>query len=599
MQMNSPKKYYQSQIEKLDFAKKRLLKQKSLYSILRLLIAVLAIIALWELWGFSVVMALLAFWILVAVFVFVVTKDLKNKETLENNRSLKNICKEEIRIHDFDFQHLPGGAEFCPAHHAYAQDLDLFGKASLYQYLNRTRSEQGHKNFANRILNPSSKETIAQMHEACNVLTQNPGWSLQFQAHGISHPITLASESKINEWRIEDDPLKKNPWLRLIRIAFPAMTTVSLFLFLFEIIPGSLFTFFLITYFAVSSYISKIFQPQYAKLNRIVPELETMEQCIRMIESNTFDSSLFRQLKEKISIHNETASRSIGQLKKILARLDYRYNPVVYIPLNSFFLWDLQQFFALGKWKTKYSDQIPLWFEAIAETESLISVGSAAFNHPGWCYPEFSSEKYVFIAGDMGHPLIPLSKRVNNSFSTRGIKQVNLITGSNMAGKSTFLRSVGVNAILAMMGAPVCCNKLTISEMKIMSSMRISDNLEENTSTFYAELKKLKEIIEAIRNQETVFILLDEILRGTNSADRHTGSIALLKQLIRENVSCIVATHDLELAALAGAYPGDFHNYHFDVQVQNEELFFDYKIKEGICQSMNASLLMKKIGIEL
>jgi DNA mismatch repair ATPase MutS len=188
---------------------------------------------------------------------------------------------------------------------------------------------------------------------------------------------------------------------------------------------------------------------------------------------------------------------------------------------------------------------------------------------------------------------------VNNSFSTEGAKQINLVTGSNMAGKSTFLRSVGVNIVLAMMGAPVCCNKLTLSATKVMSSMRVNDNLEENTSTFYAELKKLKEIIEAVKRQETVFVLLDEILRGTNSADRHTGSMALLKQLIKENASCIVATHDLQLATLADAYPGNVHNFHFDVQVQNEELYFDYKIKEGICQSMNASLLMKKIGIEL
>jgi DNA mismatch repair ATPase MutS len=176
---------------------------------------------------------------------------------------------------------------------------------------------------------------------------------------------------------------------------------------------------------------------------------------------------------------------------------------------------------------------------------------------------------------------------------------MNLITGSNMAGKSTFLRSIGVNIVLAMMGSPVCAKRLTVSPMKIMSSMRVSDNLEESTSTFYAELKKLKEIIDAVYENKKAFLLLDEILRGTNSADRHTGSKALIKQLIQHKAAGLIATHDLELAKLADEFPGSIHNYHFDVQVANDELYFDYKLKRGVCQSMNASILMKKIGIEL
>ncbi len=599
MQTISPKKFYQSQTDRLNIEEKKLQKRKTLFSLLRLVIAVIAIIVVWKLWAASLPVALLSFWVFVAAFALAISKDLKNKEILENNNLLKNICKDEIRILDLDFQNLKGGDELCPAHHAYAQDLDLFGKASLYQYLNRTNSEQGHLRMADWLLYPSSGEIILQRQEASAELSKSPEWCLQFRAYGIKNPFTLDDEHKINEWRKEEDPLATRSWLSLFRYAYPVITLTVLFLFLFEIIPGSLFTFLLILFFSVSSYVSKIFNKQYSKLNKTVPKLETLEQSMRMIEKNKFESALLKKLRVTIETEQENASHSIERLKKILARLDYRYNPIIYIPLNSFFLWDLQQFISLEKWKTEFSGRMPLWIDTLAETETLISLGTAAFNHPSWTYPEFVREKYAFIAEDMGHPLIPVSKRVNNSFSTQGSKQINLVTGSNMAGKSTFLRSVGVNIVLAMMGAPVCCKKLTLSEMKVMSSMRISDNLEENTSTFYAELKKLKEIIEAVSRKETVFILLDEILRGTNSADRHTGSIALLKQLIRENASCIVATHDLELADLVKDYPGNFHNYHFDVQVKNEELFFDYKIKDGVCQSMNASLLMKKIGIDL
>jgi len=168
-----------------------------------------------------------------------------------------------------------------------------------------------------------------------------------------------------------------------------------------------------------------------------------------------------------------------------------------------------------------------------------------------------------------------------------------------MAGKSTFLRSVGINVILAMMGAPVCAQSFSVYRMKIMSSMRIADNLEENTSTFYAELKKLKDIIEAVNRNERIYILLDEILRGTNSLDRHAGSIALVKQLIHHKAVGMIATHDIELAKLAEEFPANIHNYYFDVQVANDELYFDYSLKKGVCKSMNASILMKKIGIEL
>ena len=174
-----------------------------------------------------------------------------------------------------------------------------------------------------------------------------------------------------------------------------------------------------------------------------------------------------------------------------------------------------------------------------------------------------------------------------------------VITGSNMAGKSTYLRSIGINVVLAMAGSPVCATGFVLSPVQIISSMRIADNLEESTSTFYAELKKLKTVIDKVNEGAHVFILLDEILRGTNSLDRHTGSVALLKQLIKKQAAAIIATHDVELAQLKEAYPTNILNYHFDAQVSNDELYFDYKLKTGVCESLNASILMKKIGIEL
>ena len=202
-------------------------------------------------------------------------------------------------------------------------------------------------------------------------------------------------------------------------------------------------------------------------------------------------------------------------------------------------------------------------------------------------------------ATSLGHPLIPEAGRVSSDFNFAGKPKIGIITGSNVAGKSTCLRSVGTNIILVQMGAPVCATTMELSPTHLMSSMRIADNLAENTSTFYAELKKLKSIIEAVNAAQPVLILLDEILRGTNSLDRHTGSDALVKQLLKEKAVAIVATHDLELASLEKSFPEEIDNYHFDVQAEGEELYFDYKLKAGVCASMNASLLMRKIGISL
>jgi DNA mismatch repair ATPase MutS len=254
---------------------------------------------------------------------------------------------------------------------------------------------------------------------------------------------------------------------------------------------------------------------------------------------------------------------------------------------------------ALNEWRRKNKAQVSIWFHLIGEAEVLNSLATLCFNQPRWNWPSFSEQHFTFEGTGIGHPLITEERRVVNDLEVHGTAKVALITGSNMAGKSTFLRSLGVNLLLAQMGAPVCAQRLVVSPVRLMTSMRIADNLAENTSTFYAELKKLKTIIEAIRRKEKVWVLLDEVLRGTNSMDRHIGLKALIRQIVNYHSVAVIATHDVEVAALADELSGTIENYHFDVQVEGEELYFDYKLKEGVCTSLNASILMKKIGIEL
>lgn len=595
----SPVEYYKPRIKELEAILADLNKVKTRIAWLRFASIVTAFVSCYLLWNISIGIALFSFALFFGLFLRLVVLDIKNKTKIENTNTLIHINNEEIKISQHDFTHLPGGESFLPPVHAYASDLDIFGRASIYQYINRTNSEQGNKLLADWLLQPADENEITARQEAVKELSAKTEWRQQLQAYGTKDKIKIATQQKINDWIQEENHfLDKGSW-NAIRFILPGVILVILGFYIAGMIPGPIFFGIAFIFFLVAGAISKKIMPIYDNLNKIAAQIETLSDSAAWIESADFKSGLLQQLRQQFYTGNKKSSADIKHLKQILDRFDIRLNPLVFIPLNTLLFWDLQQAFALEKWKKQHKEKMSQWFNGLGELESLSSLSNIAFNHPAWCFPVISNERGTLQTEELGHPLIDQSKRINNSFSTAGLNQLALITGSNMAGKSTFLRSVGVNIVLAMMGAPVCAKSFTIYPVKVMSSMRIADNLEESTSTFYAELKKLKSIIEAVNRKEKIFILLDEILRGTNSLDRHTGSKALIKQLIQQQAVGMIATHDLELAKLAEEFPGNIHNYHFDVQVANDELYFDYKLKTGICESLNASILMKKIGIEM
>lgn len=597
--VNNPEIFYNQRIKELKDEKAKQLSRKNQLAWLRFFSVVASFTAAWFLWPFGLLPGLASFIVFIGLFIYFLKQDINNNEAIENIDRLITINESELQVLHHHFHHLPDGSNHQVATHPYTNDLDIFGRASLYQYINRTTSQQGNKLIAEWLMHPASVQVIQERQEAAKELASKTNWRQQLQAYGVAERITLTTEQKITNWLSEENKfIHKTGW-KILRILLPVISLSVLSLFLTSVIEANRFLPAAILLMIVAFSISKLVLPAHYKLSKIAPELETLYNSIDWIEQHEVKNTYLLRLKKIFYQPEEKASHKIKGLTQILERLDLRLNFIVFIPLNTFLFWDLQQVFALEKWKENNKQNIDHWFAGLAEMEAISTIGNLTFNHPAWAFPVTSNEEAVFESVDLGHPLIPIDKRVNNSFSTKGVNQLNLVTGSNMAGKSTFLRSIGVNMVLAMTGAPVCANSLTLSHMKVMSSMRISDNLEESTSTFYAELKKLKEIIEAVNRNEKVFLLLDEILRGTNSADRHIGSKSLIKQLIHHNAAGVLATHDLELAKLATDYPANIQNYHFDVQVANDELYFDYKLKRGICQSMNASILMKKIGIEL
>ena len=596
---STPEQFYTIRISELLAEKGKQNKTKSQLAWLRFFSLILAFTTALLIWPYGQLLALSAFFILIGLFIYFLKTDINNNEAIENTNRLIAINETEQLVLQHQFTHLPDGSKCQPVSHPYSNDLDIFGRASLFQYINRTTSEQGHTAIASWLIEPGTVPSVLQRQEAAKELAGKTNWRQQLQAYGVADAITNSTEEKVSNWIAEENRFIHSIFWKILRIVLPAISLSVLGLYIAGYIDSNKFFPAATLLMIIAFSISKKVIPAHSKLSKISPQLETLSTSIAWIEHTTFNSNFLQELKNVFAHHSEKASQKIKALTRILERLDLRLNIVVFIPLNTFLFWDLQQVFALEKWKEHNKQDISNWFKGLADMEAISSIGNLTFNHPAWVFPVISNEEAVFESDNLGHPLIPAEKRVDNSFSTKNVNQLNLVTGSNMAGKSTFLRSIGINMVLAMMGAPVCARQLTLSPMKVMSSMRISDNLEESTSTFYAELKKLKEIIEAVNRNEKIFLLLDEILRGTNSADRHIGSKSLIKQLIHHKAAGVLATHDLELAKMAEIYPENIKNYHFDVQVTNEELYFDYKLKIGICQSMNASILMKKIGIEL
>ena len=590
--------YYNTRIDLLTAELNKHLQRKSVFGILRLGNIVALFAVFYFLWSIEKWYAVAAAIGLIIIFIKLIHTDLANRDAIKQLGYLIKINKDELLALEGKYYHFENGGSFIPHDHFYANDMDVFGHASLFQFLNRTTSEMGAQKLSAWLLSPSIKETIIQRQEATKDLITKNDWRQKLQAVGKASSIKKNTLIQIINWLNAPTKFIQFKHWQWLRWFLPAVIITITGLYIFDIVAEPIWYLFLFIYLVIGYQLNKIVAPLHNQLSSLVEDLEVLSNSLSEIETTSFTSPLLHELQQTLQ-ENKNASSKIEQLKKILNRLDLRYNMVIAIPLNIFLLWNLQQVLDLEKWKKTNDADIEKWFDILAAFEVLNSFSTIHFNNPAWCFPTINEEHFSISANELGHPLINEQKRINNFITLSKSGEIMLVTGSNMAGKSTYLRSIGTNSILTMAGAVVCAQTFDISAIQLISSMRIADNLEESTSTFYAELKKLKTIIEKINNGEKVFILLDEILRGTNSLDRHTGSEALIRQLIKQKAAAILATHDVELAALEKEFPNNILNYHFDAQIDGEELFFDYKLKEGVCTNMNASILMKKIGLEV
>ena len=598
--MKEPYKIYSENIQNFEAKVAVLKKKRSLIAWCRLLIIVLLFLRIYNQWQFGWPRIAVVFLIGIILFLFLVAKQVSLKSQLAFLEELIGINKKEIAGLDMQYADWFDGANYNSASHPYTADLDIFGKFSLFQYVNRAESEGGRSVLAKSLSYHTDQGTIESRQEAIGILQDQTHWCQDFQAFSKMADLDLSMETYIKQWLQTPISHTSKIWKWIIWI-YPIVSLSTVYLYLNDTISASFFGIAISFFIAFSFFQSKKVNATFTLLSQFYPKISKLQKLLECLENmETGNSALLKDLHDRLSKNEEIrASQALNKLGKQLGLFEARLNIFLFFFLNTFLLWDVRVSIGLQEWKKQWGSQLQNWIETIYHAECFNSLAILSFNHPDWIFPTIESEYFNCKGMAIGHPLIRQDKRVNNDFCITGEGKIALITGSNMGGKSTFLRSLGINMVLAYAGAPVCAKTFHVSIAKLMSSMRIADNLSESTSTFYAELKKIKAIIEAVNSGEKVFVLLDEILRGTNSLDRHSGSKALMMQLIRKKAVAVIATHDVELAHLVTNEPDAIANYHFDVQVDsNESLYFDYKLKDGICQRMNAAILMKQIGIE-
>jgi MutS domain V/MutS domain III len=510
-------------------------------------------------------------------------------------KALIDINKNETDFLNGQASTYANGKEYIDPHHPYSYDLDIFGEGSLFGFLNRTTTSFGKESLAQSLLHPDTN-AIKERQESINELSGKINFRQHIQATGSLHDIEQKDMDKLKTW-LRFPPVFGNTIFYYLLLVFSAAPVIALVYYFSTESDKALnlfFLLFLLNFFIATLFLKNILK-QVSVSTAITKVLQQFAGQLKEIEKQSFASALLQKLQNGLKQNNITAANSIERLASLFRYLDFIINPVMSSLLNGFCLFHIHILFALDKWKKKNSGKVMDWLHIIGEFESLNSFANLAFNNREYCYPEISKEELV-TASQMAHPLIRKEKSVSNDISFQQEKFI-VLTGSNMSGKSTFLRTLGINLVLARAGSTVCAKSFTLFPFDLYVSMRITDSLQDSESFFYAELKRLQEIIHHLQAKNKTFVMLDEILRGTNSNDKHSGTVGLIRKLAANNACGIIATHDLTVADLSAEYPDYMGNKCFESEIINGELVFDYKLKEGVCTKLNASFLMKKMGV--
>lgn len=594
---NQTEKYYKDRLELLNEKEHTIKKELRWLALLRLLSFVLLFLSIFIILPDHIALGIFMTVSFLILF-FILIKAYKRKSDRHTHiKSLIDINNAELKALRNDYSGFQSGEEFIDHRHPFSFDMDLFGEGSLFQYLNRTVTNKGRKNLASCIANENlDSKSILARQEAIKELMPLNDLMQDFRAVGSLGTDSEEDLSLLKSWIEKPIFYLNRPIWKVLVNLLPAITIGSVIGEFF--IPGLInvsILFFLIQFIVIGSRF-KHTTSEHALIGKRLEALKKYHELLSSIEKTKFSGIELNKIHQQLFTEQYSAAKSIKDLSRIVASFDARLNMIAAMFLEGFLLWDIRCMIQLEKWKTNQGHHLNDWTDALAEFDTFVSLATFAFNHPEYIYP-ICSENKILETKETGHILIPSEYRVSNDFRIDSAGQFVIITGANMAGKSTFLRTVVTNMVLAMTGAPVCASSFVFKPMKIFSSMRTSDSLNKNESYFYAELKRLKEMLDKLQTGEDIFIVLDEILKGTNSIDKQKGSKAVLEQIMKLNGTGIIATHDLELTKAQEKYPDRIINMCFEIEIDQAAISFDYKIREGVTTKMNASILMKQMGI--
>lgn len=586
----TPKEFYQAQLELHTQELSKLKKQLALSSTLRLLVFLAVCTGAYFAFGYTKLMIAIIV-VGIALFVYMITRHSKLKDQRDLSLSLITINETEIKVLQRDFHELPDGSEFKNPEHSFSQDIDLFGRGSFYQYSNRTALQMGAQKLAH-LLTENAIDNIPQKQEAIKELSQLATWRQHFLAVA-SLVKTEVSSDRVVTW-LKNYKSFAPKWIKGVAEGFSVVSALLIALYFFEFISGYiLFGWFLLGLVISGRYLKKVNELSQ-HTSKIQNTFEQFYKLISEIERQEFSSVLLSEKKNSVVNSEIKASASLKKFAKHLDALDQRNNMLVGVLLNGFMLRDIRQSYNIEKWIATHKTEVETWFHTIIFFDAYNSLANYTFNHPTHVFPKIENNQSVLKVEGGAHPLLNPETMVRNDFEINE-KEFFIVTGANMAGKSTFLRTVSLQLVMANVGLPVCATSASYNPIKLITSMRTTDSLTDDESYFFSELKRLQFIVESIKT-DRYFIILDEILKGTNSTDKAIGSRKFVEKLVAGNSTGIIATHDLSLCEVSKELH-QVKNYYFDAQIINEELYFDYTFKPGICQNMNASFLLKKMNI--
>jgi DNA mismatch repair ATPase MutS len=528
---------------------------------------------------------------------FIVLMRIHSKLLFERkiNTALREINENEISYLEKKTIPFENGVEFNDFHHPYAYDLDIFGEHSLFQNLNRTATFIGKKKLAEQVLTLSPNQGIIENQAAVKELSGKLDWRQNFMALAKVSQDSKASYKALMAWgKFTSTPLPKV----VIGVSYVTpllfLGVLVSYIFTFEGVLLSYLSYIFIVNLVIMGVFYKRIQIEIANAEDIDKVIRQYGLLLKKIEEEPFHSQKLKDLQQKLKFKTEDASAHLKTLSGLFSNMDTIANLLTASLFNGTFLFNLHVLKKLLNWKKEHASAIEDWLDVIGEFEMLNSLANFAYNNTEFVYPTLNTEFKIDFS-DLSHPLLNANTRIGNKVCFHP-QSFMILTGSNMSGKSTFLRSLGINMVLSGMGSVVCASEANVHPLPVLVSMRLSDSLSDSESYFFAEIKRLKQIMDELEGN-AAFVLLDEILRGTNSDDKRNGTIEVVKKVIANKAIGAIATHDIEVCLTTHEYPDTLTNKCFEVEIENDELHFDYKLRDGICRNKSATFLMKKMGV--